>query len=730
MIKQFLIYHLILLQLAGCAWPTGKFSLLREPKPTPIAESNVTQSNGNGADVSANPDPLSSNRAPDPAVVPTSAVTLAPNVPENPPAESPEEIPSSPPSPASSTGSSAIKMDEQIALDEANMMVTGAVSDAITGSLVLEPMTLAEPQRQPWLVTPEECIRIAIERSKVLRDVGGSILQGSESLPSIHDPAITTSDPRIGVDAALSAFDAQFASRAMVENNDYAVNNRLLGGGANIITQDLFTFQSELNKKTATGTNLFFRTNTFYDANTAPGNLFGSAWTQNLEAGFRQPLGQGRGINFNRIAGPNATPGNYNGVLIARVSGDISITDFEVGLQELVSDVENAYWDLYFAYRNLEARIAARDAALDIWRSIKSQQQLPGGVADKEAQAREQYFRYQAEVQEAMTGRILDGTRTANGSSGGTFRGATGVHVAERRLRLLMNLPVNDGMMLRPAQDPIFVRVLFDWNGIATESLAKRADLRKQMLLVRRREMEVVASKNFLLPQLDAMMRYRIRGFGKDLIDPDGNDPNQFDNAWENLTSGNFQEWQFGLEMKTPIGFRQAYAGVRNAQLKLARERDVLDRRRQRVLHDLSNAYADAQRAYELTQMNFNRREAAHAQLTILRQREAVGSRVDLNLLLDAQNRAVDADSQYYGALTQYMLAIKNIHFEKGTVLEYNNVHLADRVHPTGQPFCPTPEFPRLKRLSYVVHNRWNRLNSPPTPARTHEASVLENVAP
>ena len=32
---------------------------------------------------------------------------------------------------------------------------------------------------------------------------------------------------------------------------------------------------------------------------------------------------------------------------------DISLADFEIGLRDFVSNVENAYWDLYFAYRNL-----------------------------------------------------------------------------------------------------------------------------------------------------------------------------------------------------------------------------------------------------------------------------------------------------------------------------------------------------------------------------------------
>jgi len=54
---------------------------------------------------------------------------------------------------------------------------------------------------------------------------------------------------------------------------------------------------------------------------------------------------------------------NFRGVLLARINADISLADFEAGVRNLVSDTEQSYWELYFAYRNLEARKAGRDSA-------------------------------------------------------------------------------------------------------------------------------------------------------------------------------------------------------------------------------------------------------------------------------------------------------------------------------------------------------------------------------
>ena len=77
-------------------------------------------------------------------------------------------------------------------------------------------------------------------------------------------------DPQTGIEAALSAFDAQFATSAFFEKNDFVVNNDLLGGGDNVIRQDLAAFSTEISKQTATGTHLSVRHLTDYDASTAP----------------------------------------------------------------------------------------------------------------------------------------------------------------------------------------------------------------------------------------------------------------------------------------------------------------------------------------------------------------------------------------------------------------------------------------------------------------------------
>src|SRR5687767_10951308 len=64
-----------------------------------------------------------------------------------------------------------------------------------------------------WDLSLEETVRLALMNSKVLRDLGGTVVRSPDTSATSLDPAIQETDPRFGVEAALSAFDAQLESR-------------------------------------------------------------------------------------------------------------------------------------------------------------------------------------------------------------------------------------------------------------------------------------------------------------------------------------------------------------------------------------------------------------------------------------------------------------------------------------------------------------------------------------
>lgn len=513
----------------------------------------------------------------------------------------------------------------------------------------------------------QECINQALSTSPVMRDLGATIIRAPQSIGTNLDPAISYTDPRLGEEAALSAFDANFFASSFFESNDRQLNNQFFGRNGQFV-QDLSTSQFGVNKRSATGGLYTIRQVAVYDRNNQPSNTFAAhSWDSYIEAQVRQPLLQGSGTQFNRIAGPGSTPGQLNGVLLARVRTDINLIDFERSVRDFVSEVENAYWDLYFAYRDLEARIEVRGIAEETLRTLADSDTSVG----KRAQAEEQVLRIQSEVVDSLNGRPIDGTRTNNGSSGGTFRGTGGIRVCERRLRLMTGLAINDGMLLRPSELPVVAPVVHDWDSAINEAINLRQELRRQRWVVKQRELELLANRNFLRPQLDVVGQYRMRGFGRDI-----------DDSFNSLYNGQFQEWQFGLDYQMPVGFRRASSAVKNSQFSLARESEVLREQERAVHYGLSNAINESKRAYENLVLQEKRLQSIVKQLNAIDAKQSAGEKAELDVRLETHRRLLDARLRYHQSEVEYMLALRNVNVEKGTLLRYCNVWLNEAASP------------------------------------------------
>jgi outer membrane protein TolC len=519
----------------------------------------------------------------------------------------------------------------------------------------------------------QEAIQYALTNSAVLRELGGTILRAPQAVFTRNDPAIVYNDPRFGEEAALAEFDATLNSALLFENNDRRLNNRFFGNQG-FFQQDLHNYSLGLTKRSASGTLMTVRGLTTYDSNNQLSNDIGpSSWEQIAESEIRHPLMLGGGNQFNRIAGPGAKPGQINGILIARIRTDISLTDFEKSVRDFVADVENSYWDLYFAYRELEARVDARDIALSTARKLEGQSATQG--SGDAAQAMEQYYRFESDVIDSVNGRPFDGTRTNNGSSGGTFRAGGGLRVCERRLRLMIGFPINDGRMIQPTDEPSVAPMIPDWQEACSTALLRREEIRRQRWIVKQRELELIANRQFLQPQLDVIARYRFRGFGNHWIDEPVNE-----NAWRNMLGGDYQEWQAGLEYSLPVGLRRGYAAVKASQIALHREIQILQEQERNVVFGLSNSINETQRSFETLQLQERRLQEIVRQLQSLQAKSEAGQDPALDVLLETHRRLLDARIRYHQSRIEYSIAQRNFHFERGTLLDYCNVGLNEAI--------------------------------------------------
>ena len=537
----------------------------------------------------------------------------------------------------------------------------------------IRPFSLNGPApKEHWNLKLEDTVRIALQNAKVMRQIGGQV-QGPPTFltsnpiaaPTIYDPAITETDARFGVNAGLSLFDPQWNTDLFWERNHEPrnVTPSFSGSVPLELNQDVAEFDTSVSKTTRDGTVLSVSTSTSYDLErNNPTVQFLHDWQTSFQMEIRRPLLQGYGVEYNGIAGPGAIPGFNQGVLLARINTDIALATFEANVRNLVSDVETAYWELYFAYRNVDSAVQGRDSSLQTWQKIYALylNQAKGGEASAEAQAREQYFLFRSTAEQAQLQ----------------------LYETESKLRYMMGIAATDGRLIRPADDPTTAKICFDWSQVQCESMSRSVEIREARWRVKQREMELIAAKNYLQPRLDLDARYRWLGLGNELVD-NGNSSTS-GGAFDNLGSGQYQDWHIGVDCSIPIGFRKQRDGVVNAELAVARERAKLRETELEVSHQVAFAVRDMEANLVMSETNFNRRLAAERNVKAVQVTYDSGQNgIDtLNVLLNAQRSLAQAESDYFRSVTNYAKAISQVHFRKGSLLEYNGVYLTEGPWP------------------------------------------------
>jgi outer membrane protein TolC len=571
-------------------------------------------------------------------------------------------------------------------------------------------------KKDTWILKLEEAVSITLANSKVFRQLGGRIIPGNsgpspdallrnpQAIVGVYEPAVQESFQ----EDALSDFDPRFGLGSYGSHFNELQNRLFTGFATPQVDQHRFIFNGNVSKKAVTGSDFVLRQQTEYNRTNQGGLIVPSDWQTSLEAQVRHPLLRFGGVDFNRITSPGPTrglnevgvpgdvgsgtldagPPQFNGILIARINTDIRLADFEAGVRNLANDVETAYWNLYFAYRNLDATRTGRNFALQTWKRIDALKRAgsKGGEQENWAQAKEQYYLFRGQMENALTE----------------------VYRAESRLRYIMGIAATDNRLIKPADEPTTARIAFDWQEIHAEALARSVELRQQKWRIKQRELELVAAKNLLLPSLDAIAGYRWFGLGDHLLDADRTGASGIDggvvgsSAFENLTDGDSQTWEAGLQFNITLGFRREMAAVRRQELLLARERAILEDQELEVSHQMADSIRDMQGLYVVTQTAFNRRVSAKQQVEAVQAAYDAGT-ATLDLLLDAQRRLADADIEYYRSLVNYNLAVTNVHFRKNSLLEYNGIFLAEGPWP-GKAYFDATRLAR-KRDASLYHD-------------------------
>ena len=534
-------------------------------------------------------------------------------------------------------------------------------------------------QDEVWEMTLMQAVHLAVQNNKLIRTRASNVtlLTNPQNSPSVYDNAIRESGflyGNRGVEAALADYDATFTSALTAGSNGSLSNsvspfNASTNGGF-VLHQDTAQFTSALAKTFATGGSVSLNNNWNYLGSNQPNLLFPNSYTSLAQVQFTQPLWAYGGVEYNRIAGParaglGGVTGVSQGVAISRINTDISIADFENSVVTMVKDVEDLYWELYLAYRQLAADNATRESTLRTWREVKAKMDVgaTGGKASDEAQAREAYFTSRANVENAWGG----------------------VLAAENALRRQLGLPVNDGKIIRPADNPLEGEYVAQWESILIDGLTRRLELRRQKWQIKSLQLQCKAAESVVNPQLNLVSSYQLNGLGQNLLGPNSPGNNLSYgytgpySSYGALTQGAQSGWSVGVQFAMPLGFRAARAQLHNLELQLVKARAALSAQELDISHDLAESIQKIDLAYMTSRTYLDQKIASERRVQAVQAEYDAGvSGATLDLVLRAQASNATAEIAYYTSLINYNKAITELHQRRGTLLENDGINLAE----------------------------------------------------
>lgn len=584
-----------------------------------------------------------------------------------------------------------------------------------------EPRTIADRKTDTVReLSLAEVIHIALMNNKIVQTgiqapVGSkTIFQSGDNIPSVYDQAINETGVLFGtrgVEAALSDFDTTVQTSLTWGRSRTPQN--LPGGPAAIA--ETANFASSLSKQFATGASLQFFSNWDYLGTNSTSALFPSSFSGNSGVAFRQPLLAGSGVDFTRTAGPanpgfGAITGVSQGVLIARINSDISLTRFEASVRDSVRDVQKAYWALYLSYRNYQTSVVAHRSAYQTWKEAKIRLEVGTLKGADEAQALEQFYATQAMVEASLNQ----------------------LYQAETGLRRLLGLQLNDGEIIRPSDKPLVADFLPDWRSNLAEALTRRVELRRQKWNIKSLQLQLTAARSLVRPQLDIVAGAQSNGLGDSLIGgrTDGLTNRGLGSGFGSLLSSDFGSWNAGFEFSVPLGFRSATAQVRNYELRVAKARAVLSQTEREIAHDVTTSIQDVVASYISSVTNEERLIASRRRVELLELERQEGT-TTLDMVLRAQNQLAQAEGQYYSRIVDFANAMIDLEYSKGSLLASTGIQLAEG----GWDACAYQDaLRRACERTYALEN--DHLSScpepfaSPTPVSSPEIGILPDHIP
>lgn len=499
---------------------------------------------------------------------------------------------------------------------------------------VLAPPTVSRPPESlsPAELSLDEAIRIALANSKVVRVLAG--VTAVSTGRTIYDPAISNT----AIDQERAVFDPNLSLRNNFNRTEQpqAFFDPLdpLGIGIAGTRVDQYDFGLGLSKRTITGGTLALDV-TDTVSRFQPGVFpLNPQERSAVTLSYTQPLLQGAGV------GVNLAP-----LVIARINTERSYFQFKDSIQELVRGVVEAYWAVVFARTDVWARQQQAARGKEAYELTDARQRSGLDTVAAVAQTRVALSNFQAQLIAAEANLLQ----------------------REAALRNLLGLSPSQPDRIIPTTAPKAERLDPKWDELLRLAGEQRPDLIELKLILEADLQSLLLAQNQAQPRVDTTMLYRWNGL-------EGETPGGMRFS---TRPGQFTDWTLGVNFAVPLGLRQGRAGLRRAELLLARDQANLEQGLHSVGHALAGSVRNLAQYYEQYRAFRTMREAARINLEQQFAQYRTGRTIYLNYLLAVTDwgNAISAEAQ---ALAQYNTELANLERETGTILETHAVRFIE----------------------------------------------------
>jgi outer membrane protein TolC len=550
------------------------------------------------------------------------------------------------------------------------------------------PGTVNDPERPARYISLQEAIAIALQQGMI----------GSQSVrfPGVAEDLVTFGGPITGVvgsdairvfslnpaliganiDRELARFDTLWTSSMTWSNTDELVQG--LGSFTNGMNASLI---SALAKPLPSGgvAGITYESDYRLLARPPTGTfgVLNPSYTSKLTLGFEQPLLRYAGVDINQVLGQfaqgsslfpglNGRRASGEGILLARIRFDQQRADFERVVNFQLLNVEAQYWNLYGAYVSLYALDQAVRMSHEVWK-VSLRQLEVGKIGLLElAGARAQYEQFRASRIQALDA----------------------VMEAERLLRVLLGMVINDGKRLVPSDAPTLAPYKADWVAALQDAITLRPELLMARQDLRTKQLNVIAQETLLKPDLRFVSTYTAVGTGTRLDGNgqflDGTSTYRTSNALRAMASDHFNDWSMGLNLNVPIGFRFEQGTVRQAKLLLAQSYATLKEQEIKLQNQLAKQFRLIETNYEVIRSRRAEREAWAERISKYLEQVKAGKIIigqdtaGGTAIFDAQRQWTTALQNEYSAIVAYNTALAAFQFAKGTIMNYDNIKIAE----------------------------------------------------